>query len=356
MNTEKRVVIFMQGAPGSGKSTEARRLVEDYPNKKFVIVNKDSLRNMSGATYSKSLEKVVHNAQREFIVKALDEGYSVIVDNTNFNPRAINTIIASIDFHIGKDNVSMFRYKMETSLEECLRRNALREGNARVPDHVVEAFYNKDGDIFPDIVKGIYTVPMFGNTPNEEVKLQDGRTVWLSRSMAVVGIVFAEVDGVPHLLIAQRGSGAADNHGKWNIPCGYLDYDETLKQAAAREIYEETGVYLNIAEQFQGSMIFTNDDPRKDARQNVSFWYKFMLNKKFKTVSDLPLPNTDNSEMNEVGGVKWVPFCKDELDKYEFAFNHRERLEEFARTSGSTGFPKLCNNAEVRKEVITINC
>lgn len=356
MNTENRVIIFMQGAPGSGKSTKAREFVENYPDKKFVIVNKDSLRSMSGAKYSKSLEKVVNTAQREFIVEALAEGHSVIVDNTNFNPKIINNIIASVGMHIDKDNISMFSCKMETSLEECLRRNALREGDARVPDNVVESFYSKDGDIFPDIVKGFYTVPMFSNTPNEEVKLQDGRTVWLSRSMAVVGTVFAEVDGVPHLLIAQRGSGAADNHGKWNIPCGYLDYDETLRQAAAREIYEETGVYLNIAEQCQGNMVFTNDDPRKDARQNVSFWYKFMLNRKFKTVDDLPLPNIDNSEVNEVSAIKWIPFYKGELDKYEFAFNHRERLEEFARTSESTGFPKLYSNAKVHKGVITINC
>ena len=75
----------------------------------------------------------------------------------------------------------------------------------------------------------------------------DGIEYWVARNMAVACFVFAPINGEGCVLANQRGTGTPDFQGLWNCPCGYLDYDETTKEAAKREVYEETGIQLKHA-------------------------------------------------------------------------------------------------------------
>jgi ADP-ribose pyrophosphatase YjhB (NUDIX family) len=50
---------------------------------------------------------------------------------------------------------------------------------------------------------------------------------------------------------------------QWAIPGGYCDYGESLEQAAMREAKEETGLEVELIEQFH-----TYSDPRRDPRQH----------------------------------------------------------------------------------------
>ncbi len=50
---------------------------------------------------------------------------------------------------------------------------------------------------------------------------------------------------------------------QWAIPGGYCDYGESLEQAAVREAKEETGLEVELIEQFH-----TYSDPRRDPRQH----------------------------------------------------------------------------------------
>jgi ADP-ribose pyrophosphatase YjhB (NUDIX family) len=50
---------------------------------------------------------------------------------------------------------------------------------------------------------------------------------------------------------------------QWAIPGGYCDYGESLEQAAVREAREETGLTVELIEQFH-----TYSDPRRDPRQH----------------------------------------------------------------------------------------
>ena len=70
---------------------------------------------------------------------------------------------------------------------------------------------------------------------------------WFSRSMATALFAFCkDEDGDWCVLASERGLEAADFRGMWNCPCGYLDYDETTKECAVRECFEETGVQIPI--------------------------------------------------------------------------------------------------------------
>ena len=56
---------------------------------------------------------------------------------------------------------------------------------------------------------------------------------------------------------------------QWAIPGGYCDYGESLEEAAIREAGEETGLVVELIEQFH-----TYSDPRRDRRQhNISTVY-----------------------------------------------------------------------------------
>ena len=141
----------------------------------------------------------------------------------------------------------------------------------------------------------------------------NGETYWVSRSMAVSCFVFANINGKWCVLANQRGTGTPDYQGCWNVPCGYLDYNETTKQAAIRETYEETGVQLSDA-LFWGF----EDDPEEN-RQNVTFRY-------FAIIDDPQPSNVSLStealggEDNEVSSVAWITL--DVIADFDWAFDH----------------------------------
>ena len=86
----------------------------------------------------------------------------------------------------------------------------------------------------------------FNNTPNT-LHTIEGRMVPESRSVAVVGVIVA-IDKHTSLsylgckdiyVLAEKRSRNMDSPGKWCLPCGYLDWDETGPEALIREVYEE---------------------------------------------------------------------------------------------------------------------
>jgi 8-oxo-dGTP diphosphatase len=70
--------------------------------------------------------------------------------------------------------------------------------------------------------------------------------------------VLAERDGA--LLLAQRGPAADAFPNTWNLPSGYCEVDEQPQATAAREVFEETGLRVQV-----GCLVdvyFFDDDPR----------------------------------------------------------------------------------------------
>jgi len=145
---------------------------------------------------------------------------------------------------------------------------------------------------------------------------------WFSRSMAVAVFVYCRnKEGEWCVLASERGKGAADFNGYWNSCCGYLDFNETTKQCAIRELKEETGVEIGEKDL---TFIGYEDSPNAN-HQNVTFRFAAILNDK---VTDDFIFSHKLNEKNEVGEIKWITL--DEVDKYQWAFGHRERISEIA--------------------------
>jgi len=154
----------------------------------------------------------------------------------------------------------------------------------------------------------------------------DNKEYWISRAMAVVVMVFAkDENGNKYILAVERGKGTPDPEyvGTYCLPCGYLDYNETLKQAAIRELKEETGL---TASDFQLKLVSINDNPEKDKRQNVTFRYKIDA---VRTVESLSKELTlEFSEKDEVSNIAFINLKN--IDDYKWAFNHKDLIKEYS--------------------------
>jgi len=118
-------LVILVGLQAAGKSSFYRSRFADT----HTIVSKDLLRN--------SRNRQIR--QMALIEQALRRGESVVVDNTN--PRAEDRLpLIALGKLFGARIVG---YWFADGLSECLRRNALREGRARVPDVAIYATARK---------------------------------------------------------------------------------------------------------------------------------------------------------------------------------------------------------------------
>jgi 8-oxo-dGTP diphosphatase len=141
---------------------------------------------------------------------------------------------------------------------------------------------------------------------------------WISRSISVEGFIFTEDNGI-RVLANKRGENCPNNIGKWNCPCGYLDYDETVEEACLREIKEETN--LKVDPSLLNFLAIDSTPRGKTQNVSVSFW-SFGTKYAGQTVTG------EGADDGEVDEVEWIGL--DELDKYDWAFEHNYTIIRIA--------------------------
>jgi predicted kinase len=130
-------MIICQGLPASGKSTWAINKCKE--DKSFVRVNRDDLRTMRGEYWVPAQEKLITTWQHSMITNALIDGYNVIVDDTNLNPKTLDALRGVAARFVPEINVEIKFFDVD--VEECIKRDRKRERS--VGEKVIRDFYNK---------------------------------------------------------------------------------------------------------------------------------------------------------------------------------------------------------------------
>jgi predicted kinase len=124
-----RKVILMKGLPGSGKSTLAKKIISENPET-YKRINRDDLRAMfDNGTTSKNNEKFVKKVRDLLIVKCLEEGKSIVVDDTNLSDTNLKRVTQLVQEYNAKfsENVTVEVIEVNTDVTVCIDRDALRE-------------------------------------------------------------------------------------------------------------------------------------------------------------------------------------------------------------------------------------
>lgn len=148
--------------------------------------------------------------------------------------------------------------------------------------------------------------PEFKNIESQSYKVIDSeskeKTIYHNRAVTVNVVQFlikkeSEVNSDVYVLIGKRGKDSFDYQDKLNLPCGHLDWNESIVECGIREMYEETGF---IDPTIQYHLLNINSDINNN-RQNVEI----------NLVGHIEINNTDEFPTvisnNEMTDVRWEP-------------------------------------------------
>lgn len=130
-------VFLTKGLPGSGKSTWAKKLIAENPNR-YKRINKDDLRAMlDDSRHSHDSEKFILQVRDAMILMAIENGKHVIVDDTNLAPKhevRIRELVKDKAEVIIKDFTDI-------PLEICIERDLKR--SASVGERVIRGMHKQ---------------------------------------------------------------------------------------------------------------------------------------------------------------------------------------------------------------------
>lgn len=170
----------------------------------------------------------------------------------------------------------------------------------------------------------------FHNKPNRYVEVE-GKTYWISRDVTVLAVIFFVIGKSAYVPLGLRGNRMPMESGKWGLPGGYLDYDETAGEAVIREAWEELGLnipHLQTQYAFKGSLdqpYYVASQPLR--RQNVSLRFPMMFF--LEQTTQLP-PLQPQVAIDEVAETRW--YTLDEAITMKLAFNHQAIMQHCLET------------------------
>lgn len=233
-------IILTIGLPASGKSTWAKEQVQKYPAL-YKRVNKDDLRAMiDNGGWSKERERFILRIRNQIIRESLIAGYSVIVDDTNFHPKHLETMQ-----EIAKDykNVEIEIKRFDTSLLECIQRDRTRENS--VGEKVIlgmwKQYIKKDYTHSSGLPEAILCdidgtiAQMNGRSPYEEDKVSTDKPV-----QEIIDILqtYKRAKLIKIIIMSGRHEDCKKDTEAWLKQCG-VPYDEIYMRPSPKP--EEIG-------------------------------------------------------------------------------------------------------------------
>ena len=133
-----------------------------------------------------------------------------------------------------------------------------------------------------------------------------------------VAACYLEVEG--KLLLLQKTSGTSEP-GKWSVPAGKMEENETPEQAAIRELFEETGITIENSSQMQPLRPLYIRKPRID--------YVFHLFKvHLKQIPEVHLSDEHQS-------YRWVAL--EEIEKLPLMDGGQQALQHYRKEKKNNG-------------------
>jgi predicted kinase len=146
-------LFILIGLPGSGKSTVAKELSEEYD---ALIFSSDTYRkNLLGDENRQDKNELVFTTLYNDLREALSQGRNCIFDATNTSRKSRRGVFNQTS---GLDNIEYIAYVMRTSYEECLYWDAQR--NRKVGAKDITKFYV--GFQFPQFFEGFSSILIDG--------------------------------------------------------------------------------------------------------------------------------------------------------------------------------------------------
>ena len=102
--------------------------------------------------------------------------------------------------------------------------------------------------------------------------------IFYANPIVGVAVILQGSDG--SVLLGRRSAGST-YPGVWCIPCGYVEYDEEVREAARREFLEETGLEVEIGPVFTVLSNFHNPETH-----TVGIWFLSQMTGGFLQAGD----------------------------------------------------------------------
>jgi len=156
-------LLILQGLPASGKTTWAKEFLNEGDNSEsWIRVNRDEFRRMMGKYWVESRENFISSAEKWIVGNSFIDGYNVIVDATNLNPKTIakwEELVFYYNTLLEKVTSITIEFKFfNVTPEEAIKRDSTR-GEESVGERVILDFWKKyikdKKDL--DVYKRIYT-------------------------------------------------------------------------------------------------------------------------------------------------------------------------------------------------------